>query len=81
MLPPFTIQDHNRLESLEADGPMPRLRTLRVSDNRLARLDASRFTNVRTLYADNNRLSGLLGAQRLRKLENVSLRNQGGKGL
>ncbi|KAF8584685.1 hypothetical protein K439DRAFT_1633331 [Ramaria rubella] len=73
--------DHNHLVSLEADEPMPRLRTLRASNNRLIRLDASRFPNLRTLYADNNRLRALHGAQKLRKLENLSVRNQGGAGL
>ncbi|KAF8489402.1 hypothetical protein JB92DRAFT_3013454 [Gautieria morchelliformis] len=73
--------DHNSLVSLDADGPMPRLRTLRVSNNRLARLDASRFTHIRTLYADNNQLCGVDGARKLHKLENLSLRNQNGTGL
>jgi len=73
--------DYNHLESLEAEGSMPRLRTLRASNNRLTQLDASGFNNLRTLYADNNRLCNVLGARRLRKLENLSLRNQGGKGL
>ncbi|KAF8503231.1 hypothetical protein BU17DRAFT_58536 [Hysterangium stoloniferum] len=73
--------DHNHLVSLEAEESMPKLRTLRASNNRLTQLDASCFNNLRTLYADNNRLCDLVGARKLRKLENVSLRNQGGKGL
>ena len=60
---------------------MSKLRTLRISNNRLTRLDVSRFMNVRTLYADNNKLCGVDGAQKLRILENLSLRNQGGEGL
>lgn len=76
-----TVTDDNRLESLSADETMPRLRTLRVSDNRLGRLEVGAFGNVRTLYADNNRLCEVRGCSRLRKLENLSLRHQGGKGL
>lgn len=58
---------------------MPRLRILRVSANRLQELDAGPFPNLRTLYADNNALGPLLKAHRLAKLENLSLRNQGGR--
>lgn len=58
---------------------MPKLRTLRLSDNRIARLNVAPFHNVRTLYADNNRLGELLYASKLTKLENLSLRNQNGK--
>lgn len=58
---------------------MPRLRILRVSNNRLQTLNASPFPNLRTLYADNNSLETILKANRLVKLENLSLRNQGGR--
>jgi len=60
---------------------MSRLRILRMSGNRLKSLDVGALPNLRTLYADNNSLSGLTGVQRLTKLENLSLRNQGGRGL
>jgi len=60
---------------------MPRLRILRLSGNKLQRFDASAFPNIRTLYADNNFLGHVAKANRLAKLENLSLRNQGGKGL
>lgn len=58
---------------------MPKLHTLRVSNNRLTRLEGGRLCNIRTLYADNNRLAKVHGLERLRKLENLSLRNQGGQ--
>lgn len=60
---------------------MGRLRVLRVSGNRLQRLSARAFPHVRTLYADNNALLELTDARRLVRLENLSLRNQAGKGL
>lgn len=58
---------------------MPRLRILRVSGNRLQQLNSSPFPNLRTLYADNNSLGVITKANRLTKLENLSLRNQGGR--
>ncbi|QRV77784.1 Septation initiation network scaffold protein cdc11 [Ceratobasidium sp. AG-Ba] len=73
--------DHNGLSSLDIDGPLPRLRVLRLSDNKLTELNCSPFTNLRTLYADNNRLVSLRHADKARRLENLSLRNQSGRGL
>lgn len=58
---------------------MPRLRILRVSGNRLQQLNATSFPNLRTLYADNNNLCTIQKTNRLTKLENLSLRNQGGR--
>lgn len=59
---------------------MSRLRILRVSGNRLQTLNAAPFPNLRTLYADNNSLGTIVKAYRLAKLENLSLRNQNGRG-
>lgn len=55
---------------------MTRLRILRASNNRLHSLDVGQFTNLRTLYLDNNALASLLKGERLVKLENLSMRNQ-----
>lgn len=66
---------------LEVDGSMPRLRILRLSGNRLRQVDVGALTNLRTLYADNNSLTQLVKLNRLTKLENLSLRNQSGRGL
>jgi Leucine-rich repeat (LRR) protein len=60
---------------------MGKLRILRVSGNRLHELRVATIPNIRTLYADNNGLCSLVKVDRLRKLENLSLRNQSGKGL
>ncbi|THV03804.1 hypothetical protein K435DRAFT_826966 [Dendrothele bispora CBS 962.96] len=72
--------DNNILESLEINGAMPRLKILRASGNRIARVNVSWLTNLRTLYLDNNSLVSLEKVNRLSKLENLSLRNQSGKG-
>jgi len=53
---------------------------LRVSGNRLRQLHVAAMLNLRTLYADNNALSTLVRVGRLTKLENLSLRNQSGRG-
>ncbi|MBW0462828.1 hypothetical protein O181_002543 [Austropuccinia psidii MF-1] len=70
--------DRNRLCSFKIDGLMPNLRVLRISENRLERIDVSNLVNLRTLYIDNNDLMEILGAERLRKLENLSARDQRG---
>ncbi|KIM43242.1 hypothetical protein M413DRAFT_69231 [Hebeloma cylindrosporum] len=63
------------------NNTMARLRILRVSGNRLRHLDVGGLANLRTLYADNNWLGELTKVDRLTKLENLSLRNQSGRGL
>jgi len=73
--------DMNSLSTLEVDGTMSRLRILRVSGNRLQNLDVGRMGNLRTLYADNNGLGRLGNVDRLTRLENLSVRNQSGRGL
>ncbi|KAF8909016.1 hypothetical protein CPB84DRAFT_1766683 [Gymnopilus junonius] len=73
--------DMNSLSELGVDEAMPRLRILRVSGNRLQNLDVGGMPNLRTLYADNNGLASLAKVDRLTKLENLSLRNQSGRGL
>ncbi len=77
----LTDADNNSLDELELHGILPRLRILRLSANRLKRLDASHFPTLRVLYIDNNSLTEITNADRLVRLENLSLRNQGGKGL
>ncbi|KAF9778564.1 hypothetical protein BJ322DRAFT_1091258 [Thelephora terrestris] len=57
-------------------GCLGKLRILRVSGNKLQRLDGECFPNLRTLYADNNALSGISHCGRMRRLENLSVRNQ-----
>jgi Leucine-rich repeat (LRR) protein len=73
--------DNNLLDSLQIEKPMPHLRSLRLSDNRLTQLDVGHLRALKTLYADRNRLTSLIRAERLEKLETLSLRQQSGKGL
>lgn len=55
---------------------MPKLRILRLSNNKLSELNVGKTPNLRTLYVDNNALSGITRVERLGKLENLSMRNQ-----
>ncbi|TFK40704.1 hypothetical protein BDQ12DRAFT_679886 [Crucibulum laeve] len=73
--------DNNSLSELEFERAMPKLRILRVSGNRLHQLQVGGVPNLRTLYADNNALYSLAKVDHLTKLENLSLRNQSGRGL
>ena len=73
--------DSNCVKSLDIDGPMPRLKVLRGSGNRLTTLNISHAPNLRTLYLDNNSLVSVVHLNRLTKVENLSLRNQSGRGL
>lgn len=75
------VADYNSLEDVDMQGTMPKLRILRASSNRLKQLNAGAFPNLRTLYADNNSLAGLIKVNRLTKLENLSVRHQSGRGL
>ncbi|KAH9472984.1 hypothetical protein MJO29_000071 [Puccinia striiformis f. sp. tritici] len=70
--------DRNQLYSLTIDEPMPKLRVLRVNENRLESLEIAKLINLRTLYIDNNDLMEISGAGQLRKLENLSVRDQRG---
>ncbi|KAI9443077.1 hypothetical protein H4582DRAFT_1922206 [Lactarius indigo] len=73
--------DNNSLDEPELHGILPRLRILRLSANRLKRLDSSHFPSLRVLYIDNNSLTEITKADRLVRLESLSLRNQGGNSL
>lgn len=75
----FGYTDNNLLGEFEPEAAMPRLRILRLSNNRLNNVNAVPFSNLRTLYIDNNTLGAIAKAYRLAKLENLSVRNQSGR--
>lgn len=60
---------------------MPRLRVLRLCDNHLEQVEVKRCPNLRTLFIDSCDSVSVEGAGRLRKLENLSVRDQRGRGL
>lgn len=68
--------DFNKLHDFEMVDRSKSLRILKISNNHLTALDLSTLPNVRTVFADSNRIGTLTGTQRLRKLENLSLREQ-----
>ena len=68
--------DYNGLHTFSAGGPAPDLRILKVSHNRLLSLDVSYMTGLRTVFADCNSISEVVGIETLKGLENLSLREQ-----
>ena len=74
--------DGNELSALRPEWAMTNVKTLRISNNRLTRLDLSRFPKVRTVFADRN---DLLSIERsdggTSRIESLSLRNQKSPGL
>ncbi|KAH7103775.1 hypothetical protein BKA62DRAFT_602739, partial [Auriculariales sp. MPI-PUGE-AT-0066] len=71
--------DGNKLQTLGAPS-LPKLRILRLSDNSLKTIELRGMPALRTLYADGNALRAgtIQSLGKLKKLENLSLRNQGG---
>lgn len=70
--------DDNQLQNFDPSHELSKLRSLKLSKNRLTRLDAGQFPQLRTLYADNNRLRTINCSSRRTKLERLSLRSQDG---
>jgi Leucine-rich repeat (LRR) protein len=76
------VTENNVITRLDIAGSMSRLRCLRLSDNRLeGSLDVRALGNVRILYADRNRITGITHGEKMKTLETLSLRYQSGKGL
>lgn len=75
------VADHNDLCTFEVTEPMPRLRGLRLCDNHLEHVDVKLCANLRTLFIDSCDSVHIEGASRLRKLENLSVRDQRGRGM
>ncbi|KIO23898.1 hypothetical protein M407DRAFT_9217 [Tulasnella calospora MUT 4182] len=73
--------DHNELVAFASDSIATKMKILRLSHNRLTKVDLAAFPNLRTLYMDNNRLGDVLNASRLTRLENLSVRSQAGPNL
>ncbi|KAK9465747.1 hypothetical protein V1512DRAFT_248796 [Lipomyces arxii] len=68
--------NNNLLKTVDPDGYMPKLRTLKITKNALKEFDASAFPNLRVLSLDNNRLRAVSGLRKLRLLESLSIRDQ-----
>ncbi|GAA6025789.1 hypothetical protein JCM8202_002926 [Rhodotorula sphaerocarpa] len=73
--------DHNALDQLDDTRALPRLRVLRLCSNPLTSFDISFAPKLRTLYVDSARLGTIGGTESLRKLENLSVRDQSGDAL
>lgn len=66
----------NRLERSPFASELSVLRALKLSDNRLWELDVGLLPSLTLLYVDQNRLSTILGLDRVRDLEVLSARDQ-----
>lgn len=75
----FLSLDSNLLKELKLNTKFDNLKVLRVSNNKLKTLDVRMVTKVRTLFIDNNKLNALSGISELKKLENLSCREQKGE--
>jgi Leucine-rich repeat (LRR) protein len=73
--------DNNALKALVIERTMPKLRILRLSGNKLTELSVARVPNLRTLYVDHNSVGAIGKVERLTRLENLSMRSQGGRNL
>lgn len=85
-LSPTACPNHDTEEEATS-AALPSLRVLRLSGNQLRAVNVEVYPNLRTLYLDNNCLGSKNGGKKLiqdlsklRKLENLSLRNQSGGG-
>ncbi|KAF4450143.1 Septation initiation network scaffold protein cdc11 [Fusarium austroafricanum] len=66
----------NKLTSFVVPTCIKGLRLLELSDNQLTTLDVSNMPSLHSLHADRNRITGLSGFSRARKLDSLSLREQ-----
>ncbi|GAA5826499.1 hypothetical protein JCM5353_003027 [Sporobolomyces roseus] len=73
--------DHNSLTSLDPPSSLTRLRILRLCNNPISHIDVSFAPKLRTIYIDSARLGVVQGTEHLRKLENLSVRDQSGAAL
>ncbi|KAG5519429.1 hypothetical protein PMAC_002056 [Pneumocystis sp. 'macacae'] len=73
--------DKNNLSTFYSEKKMPKLRVLKLSMNSLKKFNSANFSNLRTLFLDNNNLQYINEINCLKKLENLSIRNQKLNGL
>jgi Leucine-rich repeat (LRR) protein len=73
--------DENRLCYFQPAAPLVSLQTLKVSNNRLRRLDVRGFPQLRTLYADGNELESINPTGGPTRLQTLSARSQAGTAL
>ncbi|KAL2206013.1 hypothetical protein CC79DRAFT_1273562 [Sarocladium strictum] len=71
--------DRNELRKLEPKRVVKSLRLLDISDNCLSKLDVSAFPGLHTIHADRNCIGSVIGFQRCKRLDSLSLREQHGE--
>ncbi|RKP05643.1 hypothetical protein THASP1DRAFT_32519 [Thamnocephalis sphaerospora] len=68
--------EYNEIPSISSEAPIPTLRTLRLSHNRLHTLHCRWFPAAHVLYIDCNLLRRIDGFDELQQLDSLSLREQ-----
>ncbi|RCI15791.1 hypothetical protein L249_3313 [Ophiocordyceps polyrhachis-furcata BCC 54312] len=68
----------NQLRTLTLTSRLEALRQLDVSDNQLCQLNLGHMPGVRSVQADRNRIHQVSGCEQARRLDSLSLREQGG---
>ncbi|KAF5012694.1 hypothetical protein FDECE_1254 [Fusarium decemcellulare] len=69
----------NKLARFTVSSSINALRQLDLSDNQITCLDISNMPNLHSLHADRNRIIDLIGFNRTRRLDSLSLREQHGE--
>lgn len=67
----------NQMVGFSPKKPVP-LKQLIISDNKLRILDLTMLTRLKLVYADRNKLTTVLGLDKVPHLDSLSLREQGG---
>ncbi|KAF4984530.1 hypothetical protein FZEAL_306 [Fusarium zealandicum] len=69
----------NRLQSFMVSSDISTLRQLDLSDNQITSLDISKMPHLHSLHADRNCIVDVMGFDRARRLDSLSLREQQGE--
>lgn len=74
----LTVLGHNDLESLDfsISDPLHRLQSLNISNNNLTFIDLDELPSLKTLNLDQNSIGSIESIGSLKRLENLSWRNQ-----
>lgn len=72
---------NNKLQTFSIQKSVKSLRQLDLSDNELTTLNIGNLPSLHSLHADRNRITGITGFGRARRLDSLSLREQRGEGL
>ncbi|KAI8339166.1 hypothetical protein BC941DRAFT_512389 [Chlamydoabsidia padenii] len=73
--------EHNEVEHIHLEHTLPNLKVLGLDFNRLTAFDGTCFPDLRSLSLDNNHISSFMFTDSCCKLNELSIRNQGGQAI